>query len=212
MGLDARLWILLALNFGISWWNARACGQVWIESRATGGLIRLAVWCGVIQSAIGFSSVFMFPLIFAAHAAAPAYFTDVHVRGALNLWQLTVLLPVLGTGLVLTIQSWVTAYRRRDLLTLGTAAWNTAAELHNAASAADGWSPAVSAVGHAFGSAFHVSGDDEGAQLAYVALLVAASVVLAGLVAGVLLTATLVRRYAGTLPLPRRDSATVARA
>lgn len=212
MGVDPRLWILLALNFGISWWNARACGQVWIESRATGGLIRLAVWCGVIQSAIGFSSVFMFPLIFAAHAVAPAQFTDLHVRGALNLWYLTVVLPVLGTGLVLTIRSWIVAYRQRDLLSLGLAAWNTAAELHNVASAADGWGSAVSTVGEAFGSMFHVSGDDEGAQLAYVGLLVAASIVLVGLLAGVLLTATLVRRYAGTLPLPRRDSSSVARA
>ncbi len=62
------LYVILALNFGISWWNARSCGRAWVESKAVGGSIRVLVWCGAIQSAIGFSSVFLFPMIFAAHA------------------------------------------------------------------------------------------------------------------------------------------------
>ena len=33
---------VLALNFGISWWNAYVCGRAWVESKAVGGWIRVA--------------------------------------------------------------------------------------------------------------------------------------------------------------------------
>ena len=98
------LFVILALNFGISWWNARSCGRAWVESKAVGGGIRLLVWCGAIQSAIGFSSVFLFPLIFVANALFPDYFTDEYLNGAVNLWYITIIFPALGTGFIITIE------------------------------------------------------------------------------------------------------------
>ena len=105
------LYLILALNFAISWWNARSCGRAWAESKAVGGSIRFLVWCGAVQSAVGFSSVFLFPLLFAANAFAPDYFTDDQLNGALSLWYLTIIFPVLWTGLIITIESWIAAYR-----------------------------------------------------------------------------------------------------
>jgi hypothetical protein len=113
------LYVILALNFGISWWNARTCGRAWVESKAVGGYIRVLVWCGAIQSAIGFSSVFLFPMIFAAQAFFPEYFTDDYLNGALGLWYITVIFPVLGTGLIITIESWIAAYREHSPGKLG---------------------------------------------------------------------------------------------
>jgi hypothetical protein len=33
--------LVLILNFGISWWNARVTGLDWVESKHLGGWIRL---------------------------------------------------------------------------------------------------------------------------------------------------------------------------
>src|SRR6266436_2256340 len=49
------LFLLLILNFAISWFNAWSVGRVWIESKMIGGLFRMTVWCGAIMSAFGFT-------------------------------------------------------------------------------------------------------------------------------------------------------------
>lgn len=207
--MHSTIWLyaILILNFGISWWNAKVCGEAWVESKAVGGMIRLLVWCGAIQSAIGFSSVILFPLVFVAHAAFPAQFTDLYVKGAVNLWYLTIIFPVLGTGLIITVHSWIQAYRERDMLSMGSAAWSTYAQIHNMAGAVDSMGSAFSAVGDAFGSLFSASDDDDaGGQLALLGLLVMLAVVIISLFSGAVLTALIIKRYAGTLPMPQRSS------
>jgi len=201
------LWlvVILALNFAISWWNARACGRAWLESKALGGLIRFLVWCAAVQSAIGFSSVFMFPLIFIAHAAVPDYFTDEYVKGALNLWYLTIIFPALGTGLAITIESWIAAYRERSLGNLGRAAYNTLAQAHNMMSAVDSLGPALQSVGKMFSSVLAGRGDAKG-KAAVIGLLIAVLVAATALAAGAILTSVLIHRYAGTVPLRPQPS------
>ncbi len=196
------LWliIILALNFAISWLNARTCGRAWVESKALGGFIRVLVWCGAVQSAIGFSSVFLFPLIFVANGLFPDYFTEEYVNAAVSLWYVTIIFPALGSGLIITIESWITAYRDRSLLNLGRAAYNTLAQVHNTMSAIDSLGPALKSVGEMFTSALsgRGSGKDKAALLG---LMIAAVVVAAALAAGTILTIVLIHRYAGTVPL-----------
>lgn len=194
------LCVILALNFGVSWWNARACGRAWIESKAVGGPIRFLVWCGAVQSAIGFSSVFLFPLIFVANALAPDYFTDEYLKGAMSLWYLTIIFPALGSGLIITIESWIAAYRERSLGNLGIAAYNTLAQLHNTMSAIDSLGPAFSSVGDIFSSVLTSRGSARD-KAALIGLMIAIAVVVTALAAGTILTAVLIHRYAGTVPL-----------
>jgi hypothetical protein len=200
-GVSIWLFVILALNFGISWWNARTCGRAWVESKAVGGAIRVLVWCGAIQSAIGFSSVFLFPLIFLANALFPDYFTAEYVQGALSLWYVTIIFPALGTGLIITIESWIAAYRDHSLMNLGVAGYNTFAQIHNTVSAIDSLGPALRSVGNMFGSVLKGRGDARG-KAAIVGLMIAVLVVAAALAAGSILTAVLIHRYAGTVPLP----------
>ncbi len=202
MNGSGSIWliVILALNFAISWWNARACGRAWVESKAVGGLIRFLVWCGAVQSAIGFSSVFLFPLIFLANGMFPEYFTQEYVEGATNLWYLTIIFPALGSGLIITIESWITAYRERRLLDLGRAAYNTMAQVHNTMSAVDSLGPALDSVGKLFASALGGRGDAKG-KAAMLGLLIMIVVVATALAAGTILTAVLIQRYAGTVPL-----------
>lgn len=201
--------LILLLNAGISYWNAYVCGKSWVESKAIGGMIRFMVWCGAIQSAIGFSSVLLFPLVFLAHALVPQYFTDVYLKGTVNLWYLTIIFPALGTGFAIMIQSWVAAYRERDLLSMGSAAWNTFAQVHNTVSAVQNMGGAFSAIGEAFSGIFSAASDDDDgkATIALIGLAIMIAIVAVSILGGALLTAAIIHRYAGTVPLPSRSYA-----
>jgi hypothetical protein len=187
--------LILALNFGISWFNCYSVGGIWNESKAMGGWIRLVAWCAAVQSAIGFSSVIGFVAGYALYATG--HLPPAAVRAATSLWYLVVILPAIGTGLILTIESWIVAFRTRRILDMGVAAYNTYATFRNMADAVSGIGDAFSIVGDLFKSD---SDDDGGAVVLLVIALVAFA--LAG---GVILTAVLIRKYARRLPLPRQQ-------
>lgn len=187
---------LLAVNFAISWLNCYVLGGIWAESRALGGFPRVLAWCGATQSAIGFSSVIgaiVGYVLFVTGHLSPKVAT-----GAAALWYLLVIIPAIGTGLIITIQSWIVALRERSLLSMGTAAWNTFAQVRNMYGAIEGIPGALSEVGKLFDS-----DDKDGAPLSLLAILI----VVAALGGGVLLTVLLIRLYAGRLPVPERAAA-----
>jgi hypothetical protein len=190
------IFLLLTLNFAISWFNCYSVGGIWSESKALGGWIRIVAWCAAIQSAIGFSSVIGFVVGFVA--LKMGYLPMKAAEAAASLWYLAIILPALGTGLVLTIQSWIVAFRERSLMNMGTAAWNTFAQLHNMYGAVSGIGNALSS----FGDFLTSDKDDDGGALV---LLVIALVAVA-LAGGAILTTVLIRHYAGRLPLPVREA------
>ena len=176
---------VLAINLAISWYNAKVCGTYWAESKALGGFPRVLIWCGAIQSVIGFSMLILFVEVFGA--AALGYLPPKAMDAAFSLWYLAVIVPCIGTGLIITIHSWAVALRERNWQSMGAAAWNTFATGHNIYSAANGGvSDALGKVGDLF------SGSDskEGAAAKLVLLLVVVS-----LLGGVLLTAWLIGIY-----------------
>ena len=188
--------ILLAINFAISWLNCYVLGGIWAESRALGGFPRVLAWCGATQSAIGFSSVIgaiVGYVLFATGHLPPKVAT-----GAEALWYLLVMIPVIGTGLIITIQSWIVAFRERSLLNMGIAAWNTFAQVRNMYAAIDGIPAELAEVGKLFDS-----NDKDDAPLSLLAILL----VVIALGGGILLTVLLIRRYAGRLPVPARAAA-----
>ncbi|WP_433867572.1 hypothetical protein [Ralstonia wenshanensis] len=179
--------LLLALNFGVSWLNCWSVGGMWAESKALGGFPRLLAWCGAIQAAIGFSSV-----IGAVLGAIAFHFGFLPVKAAsqaMSLWYLLVIIPAIGSGLIITVHSWIIAFRERSILNMGAAAYNTLAQAHNMLGAFRNMGSALDAVAGLF------SNDDDEPS---VAVLVVALVAFA-LASGVLLTAYLIRRYAGRI-------------
>jgi len=192
--------LILVLNVSISFFNAYVCGRSWEESKACGGILRLVVWCTAIQSALGFSSVSLLFLIYLAHDYVPRFFTDVYFNGALNLWHLTIIFPIIGAGLSVTIESWVAAYRDASLLRLSNAAWNTFAQVRNTARVVENMGDALSSAGDPFSFTSDADHDGEGAGLAILAPLVAIA-----LLGGSMITAAIIRFYSGTVPLPDRD-------
>jgi len=191
------IWVilLLLLNIGISWWNARVAGQAWDETKALGGFIRLVVWSAAIQSAIGFSMGFLF--VFGGFAYLVGWLPPEGVQYLSSLFYLLIIVPVLGTGLIITIHSWIVAYRERDLLSMGVAAYNTFAQVHNTVSAFNGIGSALDKVSDMFKGG---SSDDAKGKLALLVILIA----VCALLAGTLLTVHLIQKYRGTVPLPSR--------
>lgn len=188
------IFLVLLLNLGISWWNCYALGGIWAESKALGGFIRVVAWCAATQAAIGFSSVIGVVLGYIVYSLG--YMTPETVKGAMSLWYILIIIPALGTGFILMIFSWIVAWRERDLLSMGTAAWNTFAQFHNMYQAIDGIGEAFKGVGSLF--------EDATESKEWFLVLVAILVVSASLFGGIFLTAYLIKKYAGRLPVPDR--------
>lgn len=176
---------IIALNLFISWWNCRACGLVWNEAQRFGGFMKALVWSGAIQSIVGFSSAFVVLLAFIAYATG--HLPQLYVQKVFDLWYLLVIFPALGSGLIITIHSLIQAYRERNLASIGTAAWNTLAQVSNMYSAVEGIPRAFDSVGELFSS----KGDSDDRKAALVLLLVVLAI--AG---GAIVTFALIKHYA----------------
>ena len=176
---------LLALNAFISWLNCRTVGSIWVESRILGGFSRVLAWCGAVQAAVGFSSVVLF---FGILVGVGGHWLPLAIaHKAASLWYLLIVVPALGTGLIITVQSWVVAFRERSIANFGAAAYNTAAMASNIYSALDG----VPAAFRDVASLFKGDSDEDNSAAALVFVIAIGSIL-----AGVVLTWWLIRHYA----------------
>lgn len=139
------LFALLLLNLVISFWNASVVGRYWTEKSQLPGWAQFLMWCGAIMSVAGFFSVYVTVLtmimkdlnLFAPLALAlfkvefSATEIDMLVQNIFDLAYLIIIFPVLGTGLAITVNSWIVAYVRRDWTSVGVGIYNTGAQLHN---------------------------------------------------------------------------------
>lgn len=184
---------LLALNAFISWWNCKVVGGIWIESKKAGGFMRVLAWCGAVQATVGFSSVLIFGLAFGAYAFG--YLPKEYANAAISLWYLLIIIPAIGTGLVITVHSLITAWRERNIANMGVAAWNTFASGMNIYNAASGIPNAWEAVSSVLGG--DSKDDKDGSKAALLILIVV--VAIAG---GILITMSLIRHYAAQAKIP----------
>lgn len=140
--------LLIAVNLFISWLNAKTTGKMWLEAKAVGGFPRIMAWCGAIMSAIGFTYCYSIIISF---ALVSFNLIDVVVlQAVLSLSYLIIIVPCIGTGLIITMQSWIVAFRDRSLKNLGVAGWNTFATGYNIYNAVDGIPHSVSFLGDFF--------------------------------------------------------------
>jgi hypothetical protein len=170
------IFLLLILNFAVSWFNAWSVGRVWIESKMIGGFFRMTVWCGAIMSACGFTWVYI--ALLGMLAQSFQWLPAKYIQGIFSLGYLVIIAPVLGSGLGLAVSSWAQFWRQKNLINGGIAAWNTYAQISNMVSA-------VRFVPEAIGnvlSAFKGEDDEEDNR----ALLTMLAVVLVAVGAGVM--------------------------
>ena len=123
----------LILNFLISIFNAWSCGKSWVYTKQAGGVSHFMNWMGAIMSACGFT--WCYTIVIAFGCSLAGWLSSEQLIATLNLGYLAIILPLLGSGLAITVQSWVHFIRRPSLLNGGLTAWNTFAQVRNTMSA-----------------------------------------------------------------------------
>lgn len=187
---------LIALNLLISAANAWIVGRSWAESKAMGGVARFMNWCGAIMSACGFTYVYTFLLALGALGAGKL--KPEQAQALLSLGYLMIIVPVLGTGLAITVQSWAVFWRRRTFGSGAVSAWNTFAQVHNAYTAISAIPRALGDVGSLF------DGDSDSSPAARLVLLLVALALVGGCLTTWAIAATAARSKARSVELAAR--------
>ena len=133
------LLILLWLwNFGISWLNAWGCGKSWTETKYFGGVAHFMNWMAAIMSACGFTWCYAVLACLVGgnvhhHVGGKyvPYLSPEQVSAVLQAGYLLIILPILGSGLAITIHSWVVWKRNRGMRNAAIAGYNTFADIYN---------------------------------------------------------------------------------
>ncbi len=142
---------LLLLNLVISAVNAYSSGRIWAQAQAKGGFAKILVWSALIMSVCGFMYVYTVPIGWLAASLPATLISDEAEPGAyilslesfqalLDLTYTLIILPVLGSGAIITVHSWKNLSLRRKNGTADAgdyleAGWNTYALVHNSSSA-----------------------------------------------------------------------------
>ena len=177
---------LMLLNFGISWFNAWSVGKAWVETKEIGGWSRILAWCGAVMSACGFTWVYLILLALGAYALG--WLTEEYVEAMLSLGYLVIILPMIGSGLGITIDSWARLARRKDWTSGGVAGWNTFAQGYNTYQAVSAIPDALDSVLKAF------TGKKSGKNGAMAALVII--LVILAVTGGAMTTAAIIRATA----------------
>lgn len=189
--------LILVLNVLISWFNAWSCGRAWPETKQQGGLAHFMNWMGAIMAACGFTWVILIGLGYIGtkipYQQATAEHPTIYLLSAerylvaLELGYVAIIVPVLGSGLALTLNSWAYFWRRRSFGSGAAAAYNTYAMFHNTYHAVQLLPGIFRHLGGVFGgsgsSKSSSSNDGKGFLLVIVVGLVIASII-----GGILLT------------------------
>jgi hypothetical protein len=186
------IYLILIFNFAVSWFNAWACGRTWNESKRTGGWPHFVTWCAAVMSACGFTWVYLFFLALVAgnihHGNGVPLLSAHRIQQMVELGYVVIILPMLGSGLGITLSSWQTFNRNRSLMTGGVAAYNTFAEAYNTIQAIR----VLPGIFGDLGDLFKRGKDEDDDTSARLVLLLVAF----ALLSGVLTTTAIIRRTA----------------
>lgn len=128
--------LILLFTLAISAWDGFAAGLIWQDSKQQGGFMRLVAWSAVVMSACGFSMILA---ILGGFWAQTVGSLSAHSFQILMSFEYLLIMPLLLiSGVIITIHSYIVAYRERDFVSVGTAAYNTFAMGNNIYQAADG--------------------------------------------------------------------------
>lgn len=135
------LFLLLALNFAISWSNASYVGRYWSESKQVGGSFRVYMVTGYIMAIAGFTMVYGYILLLVSPYILPllkvSQETILAVQSlSADLIYLFCVATIIPTGFYIWIRSLKTFFEEKTLSAGLTAGWNTFAQVHNVVNAA----------------------------------------------------------------------------
>lgn len=124
--------LLVIWNFFVSAFNAWSVGRSWAETKAMGGIPRFMNWCAAVMSASGFTWCYLVILVLVGQAIPGKYhLPDKYANGVFAAGYLMIIIPVLGSGLAMTIQSWSYFWRERSWSNGAVAGYNSFAQIYN---------------------------------------------------------------------------------
>ena len=185
--ITATLLFFIVLNFGISLLNAYSTGMAWVESKLAGGFARVMAWSGAIMAASGFTWAFMATFGVVAHVVGIMLhhpIPDKYLNGIFGLGYIMVIFPIIGSGLMITLDSWAHFYKNRTVANGAVAGWNGFAQISNMVNAFED-------VPEAFGliaDMFKPSKDSDSDDVSGVLIMFALGAAIASLLSGILLT------------------------
>jgi hypothetical protein len=115
-----------------------------------------------------------------------------YMDAVLALGYIAIVLPVIGSGIAITIQSWMIFWRERTFMNGAVAGYNSFADIYNVYSAMDAIPEAFNLVSKAFDGDSDDDDDDGKGKL----LLIAVVLAVACLIAGILTTTVIIRATA----------------
>ncbi len=181
--------VLWFLNMFISAFNAWGCGKTWAETRAAGGLAHFLNWMGAIMSASGFTWCYTLlacvlggGVTHTVDGKVVPFLSPEQVSAVAGLGYLMVIVPILGSGLAITLHSWGVFWRRRSFGSGALAGWNTFAQASNLYHAAQDIPRVWDMLGSFFGAGSKAKGSDKNGSVIVVVIALFA------LLAGVLTT------------------------
>ena len=130
------LFLVLALNFGISWSNAKAVGRYWSESKVMGKSFRIYVIVGYIMSIAGFTMVYGYilllvsPIILELLEMSPETILSVQQLSS-DLIYLLCVITIFPIGFYVWFMSVKNFFEKKTLGNGLVAGYNTFAQLHN---------------------------------------------------------------------------------
>lgn len=184
--------LIWLLNFAISCFNAWSVGRSWVETKAAGGWPRFLAWMGAIMSACGFTWCFL--IAEAVLVWKLDYLSIEYVQAMLSLGYLVIILPILGSGLALTMDSWAYFWRRRNFRSGAVAGWNSFAQVYNTYQA-------VSAIPDALDHVIHVFSkkDSDSDSKSVLVILLVVVAILGGVLTTTLIIRATARSHAGAI-------------
>jgi len=197
------IFLLLVLNFGISIFNSVVTGASWVETKAAGGWARFMSWMGATMAACGFTWCYLAVLALLAGPGGLSRLPPRYVDAMFSLGYLTIIGPLIGSGIAITIQSWAHFWRKRSFASGAVAGYNTFADVYNIYEAAHYVPTAWDTVKDVLfpskkssSSSSSSSDDDSDSSLAGIAILLAVIAVLAGVVTAAAIIRTVAERTA----------------
>lgn len=133
--------LALALNFIISWANAKYVGHYWSESKEIGGSFRTYIIVGYIMAIVGFTMVYGYILllvspIFLQMAKVDQETILMFEQLSSDLIYIFCVITMIPTGFYIWIRSLKNFWERKTLSSGLTAGWNSYAQIHNTISVA----------------------------------------------------------------------------
>jgi hypothetical protein len=128
--------LMCAVNFGISIWNANSVGKIWTESKHIGGGIRVLAVCGYIMAVAGFTMVYTIIILAVIGATngfgyMSAANSELLIQFIGDLSYILIACAIIPTGIIITINSMISFWKRKTLAGGLMAGWNTFATVSN---------------------------------------------------------------------------------